>query len=92
MNNIYNNYYIKKIIFSDNIYQPSRCQEVIEQLRICCIKHSKESIVCDGINITKPYEHNTVDFVSSISASSNIYFCIFIKISRIFFNYVKYLL
>ncbi|XP_014474874.1 PREDICTED: cx9C motif-containing protein 4 [Dinoponera quadriceps] len=47
---------------NENIYQPSRCQEVIEELRICCRKYSNQSTVCEGINITKPYEHKTIDF------------------------------
>ncbi|KAH0955401.1 hypothetical protein HN011_006339 [Eciton burchellii] len=47
----------------DNVFQPSRCQEVIEELRQCCIKHrSIDSAVCDGINTTKPYDHMTVDY------------------------------
>ena len=53
--------------FSDNVFQPSRCQDVLEQIRKCCMKHS-DSAVCDGINILKPYEHNTVDYVSLIFA------------------------
>jgi len=53
--------------FSDNVFQPSRCQDVLEQIRKCCIKHS-DSTVCDGINISKPYEHNTVDYVSLVLA------------------------
>ncbi|KYN38375.1 Mature T-cell proliferation 1 neighbor protein [Trachymyrmex septentrionalis] len=51
----------------DNVFQPSRCQDVLEQIRKCCMKHS-DSAVCDGINILKPYEHNTVDYVSLIFA------------------------
>ncbi|XP_025994516.1 cx9C motif-containing protein 4 isoform X2 [Solenopsis invicta] len=47
----------------DNVYQPSRCQEVLEEIRQCCLKHSSNSTVCDGINTSKPYEHNTVDYV-----------------------------
>ncbi|CAK9804481.1 Cx9C motif-containing protein 4 [Anthophora quadrimaculata] len=47
----------------DNVYQPSRCEAVIEQIRQCCIIHSAVSTVCDGIDISKPYEHNTVDYV-----------------------------
>lgn len=50
----------------DNVYQPSRCQEIIEEIRKCCLKHSSISTVCDGINTSKRYEHNTVDYVSSI--------------------------
>ncbi|XP_060817374.1 uncharacterized protein LOC132907937, partial [Bombus pascuorum] len=46
----------------DNVYQPSRCEYVIEELRQCCIKHSAISLVCDGIDTSKPYEHNTVDY------------------------------
>lgn len=53
--------------FLDNVFQPSRCQDVLEQLRKCCIKHS-DSTVCDGINTLKPYQHNTVDYVSVIFA------------------------
>jgi len=51
----------------DNVYQPSRCQEILEEIRKCCIKHSSNSTVCDGINISKPYEHNTIDYVSYIN-------------------------
>lgn len=46
----------------DNVYQPSRCEDVIESIRQCCIKHHDQSIVCEGIDISKPYEHNTVDY------------------------------
>ncbi|XP_011693790.1 PREDICTED: cx9C motif-containing protein 4 [Wasmannia auropunctata] len=46
----------------DNVYQPSRCQEVLEEIRKCCIKNSSNSKVCDGIDTSKPYEHNTVDY------------------------------
>ncbi|XP_046751737.1 cx9C motif-containing protein 4 [Diprion similis] len=46
----------------ENVYQPARCEEVIEELRQCCIKHSTKSLVCDGIDTSKPYEHNTVDY------------------------------
>lgn len=51
------------LIISDNVYQPSRCEKVIEELRQCCIINS-ESLVCEGIDKSKPYEHNTVDYVS----------------------------
>ncbi|XP_011150355.1 cx9C motif-containing protein 4 isoform X1 [Harpegnathos saltator] len=47
---------------NDNIYQPSHCQSVIEELRICCKKHTRDSLVCDGIDITRQYQHNTIDF------------------------------
>ncbi|KAM0726511.1 Cx9C motif-containing protein 4 [Formica fusca] len=46
----------------DNVYQPSRCQEIIEEIRKCCLKHSSISAVCDGIDTSKRYEHNTVDY------------------------------
>ncbi|XP_034171532.1 cx9C motif-containing protein 4 isoform X1 [Osmia lignaria lignaria] len=46
----------------DNVYQPSRCESVIEEIRQCCIHHSAVSVVCDGIDTSKPYEHNTVDY------------------------------
>ncbi|XP_076620414.1 cx9C motif-containing protein 4 [Colletes latitarsis] len=46
----------------DNVYQPSRCESVIEELRQCCILHKATSTVCEGIDISKPYEHNTVDY------------------------------
>ncbi|KZC07502.1 Mature T-cell proliferation 1 neighbor protein [Dufourea novaeangliae] len=51
----------------DNIYQPSRCQSIIEEIRQCCIIHKQNSTVCDGIDTSKPYEHNTVDYVSTES-------------------------
>ncbi|KAI4476776.1 hypothetical protein M0804_013320 [Polistes exclamans] len=38
-----------------------------EDIRQCFIKHAANSIVCDGIDRSKPYEHNTVDYVSTIS-------------------------
>ncbi|XP_015121774.1 uncharacterized protein LOC107044419 [Diachasma alloeum] len=46
----------------ENMYQPARCEVVIEELRQCCIKYSENSVVCDGIDVSKPYEHNTVDY------------------------------
>ncbi|XP_076394219.1 uncharacterized protein LOC100881490 isoform X1 [Megachile rotundata] len=46
----------------DNVYQPSRCESVIEEIRKCCMVHAAVSIVCDGIDTSKPYEHNTVDY------------------------------
>ncbi|XP_011313536.1 cx9C motif-containing protein 4 [Fopius arisanus] len=54
----------------DNVYQPARCEGVIEELRQCCMKHSENSVVCDGIDVSKPYEHNTVDYVSIIGDRS----------------------
>uniref|UniRef100_A0ABD2VW21 Cx9C motif-containing protein 4 n=1 Tax=Trichogramma kaykai TaxID=54128 RepID=A0ABD2VW21_9HYME len=46
----------------ENVYQPSRCEAVIEELRQCCIKISSKSVVCEGIDTSKPYEHKTVDY------------------------------
>lgn len=60
----------------DNVYQPSRCEYVIEELRQCCIKHSAISLVCDGIDTSKPYEHNTVDYVCTNNSVMYNYFII----------------
>lgn len=46
----------------NNIYQPSRCEGVIEELRQCCVKNSAISLVCEGIDTSKPYQHETVDY------------------------------
>ncbi|XP_074102759.1 cx9C motif-containing protein 4 [Cotesia typhae] len=53
----------------DNVYQPSRCETVIEELRQCCIKYFDKSLVCEGIDISKPYEHKTVDYKSALKKS-----------------------
>ncbi|XP_014206557.1 cx9C motif-containing protein 4 isoform X2 [Copidosoma floridanum] len=53
-------------IFAYNVYQPSKCEDVIEELRKCCIKHSSISLVCEGIDTSKPYEHNTVDYKETL--------------------------
>ncbi|XP_014206556.1 cx9C motif-containing protein 4 isoform X1 [Copidosoma floridanum] len=50
----------------NNVYQPSKCEDVIEELRKCCIKHSSISLVCEGIDTSKPYEHNTVDYKETL--------------------------
>lgn len=50
----------------DNVYQPSRCESVIEEIRQCCIKHAAESISCSGIDTSKRYEHNTVDYRTAL--------------------------
>lgn len=73
---------MKYFLLADNVYQPSRCQEVLEELRKCCIKHSANSTVCDGINTSKPYEHNTIDYVSPT------YIC-FIQILRVL-SFISY--
>lgn len=56
----------------DNVYQPSRCESVIEELRQCCIKHSSNSVVCEGIDTTKPYDHKTVDYVRFSNLSDSL--------------------
>ncbi|XP_012264256.2 cx9C motif-containing protein 4 [Athalia rosae] len=48
----------------ENVYQPARCQSVIEEIRQCCIIHASNSIVCSGIDTSQPYEHNTIDYQS----------------------------
>ena len=48
----------------DNVYQPSRCEGVIEELRQCCVVHKEISLVCEGIDTSKKYDHKTVDYVS----------------------------
>ncbi|XP_034945476.1 cx9C motif-containing protein 4 [Chelonus insularis] len=50
----------------DNVYQPSRCTSVIENLRQCCRKHFEHSLVCEGIDISQPYEHKTIDYKQAI--------------------------
>lgn len=55
------------MFITENVYQPSRCENVLEDIRQCCMKHGAHSIVCDGIDTSKPYEHNTIDYVSIIS-------------------------
>ncbi|XP_076177277.1 cx9C motif-containing protein 4-like isoform X1 [Ptiloglossa arizonensis] len=47
---------------NDNIYQPSRCESVLEEIRRCCIVHKSVSKVCEGIDTSKKYEHKTVDY------------------------------
>jgi hypothetical protein len=49
---------------ADNVYQPSKCEHIIEELRQCCIKNNADSVVCTGIDVSRPYEHSTVDYVS----------------------------
>lgn len=62
----------------DNVFQPSRCQEVLDEIRKCCLKHSSVSTVCDGIDTSKRYEHNTIDYVSIIFVLSK--FLSFIRV------------
>lgn len=77
-------YYLFSLFFADNVYQPSRCGGVIEELRQCCIKNSAVSLVCEGIDTSKPYEHNTVDYVSLLHLSYHAH--------SFFFNFISYLL
>ncbi|XP_033214837.1 cx9C motif-containing protein 4 isoform X1 [Belonocnema kinseyi] len=47
----------------ENLYQPYHCGAILEDLRQCCIKHSSARfVVCQGIDTSKPYKHNTVDY------------------------------
>ncbi|KAL6436921.1 hypothetical protein ACFW04_004931 [Cataglyphis niger] len=62
----------------DNVYQPSRCQEILEEIRKCCIKHSSISTVCDGIDTSKRYEHNTVDYFLCVYSSANLFMIFFL--------------
>ncbi|XP_054736547.1 cx9C motif-containing protein 4 [Anastrepha obliqua] len=40
---------------SENNYQESKCLEVLEQMRLCCLKWHKESTCCSGINLERSY-------------------------------------
>ncbi|XP_011497300.1 PREDICTED: cx9C motif-containing protein 4 [Ceratosolen solmsi marchali] len=51
----------------DNVYQPAKCESVIEELRKCCIKSNPDSSVCSGIDTSKPYDHNTVDYKEALN-------------------------
>lgn len=43
-----------RILFvSENNYQEEKCQYAIEAMRECCKKWKKESLCCDGIDITE---------------------------------------
>ncbi|KAH8384639.1 hypothetical protein KR093_003769 [Drosophila rubida] len=40
---------------SENNYQEDRCVEVLEQMRICCLKWHAESLCCSGIDLERSY-------------------------------------
>lgn len=40
---------------NENNYQEDKCLEVLEQMRICCLKWHKESLCCSGIDLEHPY-------------------------------------
>ncbi|XP_039953038.1 cx9C motif-containing protein 4 [Bactrocera tryoni] len=40
---------------SENHYQESKCLEVLEQMRLCCLKWHKESNCCSGIILERSY-------------------------------------
>uniref|UniRef100_A0A6M2DQM5 Cx9C motif-containing protein 4 n=1 Tax=Xenopsylla cheopis TaxID=163159 RepID=A0A6M2DQM5_XENCH len=39
---------------NENNYQESACTEVIELMRLCCVKWGTKSFVCNGIKTEKP--------------------------------------
>lgn len=45
-------------IFAENNFQEYRCSEVLERMRLCCVKWHKESLCCSGINLEKSYLQN----------------------------------
>lgn len=45
-------------IFAENNFQEHRCSEVLERMRLCCLKWHKESLCCSGINLEKSYLQN----------------------------------
>ncbi|XP_023171206.1 cx9C motif-containing protein 4 isoform X2 [Drosophila hydei] len=43
---------------TENNFQEYRCSEVLERMRLCCVKWHKESLCCSGINLEKSYLQN----------------------------------
>ncbi|XP_061391423.1 cx9C motif-containing protein 4 [Musca vetustissima] len=39
----------------ENNYQEEKCKEVLEQMRICCLKWHKTSLCCSGIDLNRSY-------------------------------------
>ncbi|XP_055855408.1 cx9C motif-containing protein 4 [Episyrphus balteatus] len=44
-----------------NNWQESECLEVLEQMRLCCVKWHKESWCCSGIKLDQSYLTETKD-------------------------------
>ncbi|XP_017960189.1 cx9C motif-containing protein 4 isoform X1 [Drosophila navojoa] len=56
----------------ENNFQEHKCSEVLERMRLCCLKWHKESLCCSGINLEKSYLQNPeVEINPKISRSSN---------------------
>ncbi|XP_032596835.1 cx9C motif-containing protein 4 [Drosophila grimshawi] len=61
----------------ENNYQEDRCTEVLEEMRICCLKWHKKSLCCSGINLEeprleKPKSKGTPKSSSGITNNANI--------------------
>lgn len=42
-----------KILVLENNYQEDKCAEVLEAMRLCCLKWKEISLCCEGIEIEK---------------------------------------
>jgi hypothetical protein len=40
-----------KLFFTENNYQESQCQDVLEEMRKCCVQWKSVSLCCEGIDI-----------------------------------------
>ncbi|XP_060652081.1 cx9C motif-containing protein 4 [Drosophila nasuta] len=54
---------------SENNYQEDRCVEVLEQMRVCCLKWHKESLCCSGIDLQKSYIKTTTNVKTGNSST-----------------------
>ncbi|XP_037950219.1 cx9C motif-containing protein 4 [Teleopsis dalmanni] len=44
-----------QVCLQENQYQESKCQDLLEDLRLCCVKWHKESVCCSGIDLSRNY-------------------------------------
>lgn len=42
-------------LFAENNFQEDKCVDVLEEMRICCLKWHKESLCCSGIDLEKSF-------------------------------------
>jgi hypothetical protein len=47
---------MKFFSLSENNWQESACQEVLESMRQCCLKWKDKSLCCEGIDLNKEYK------------------------------------
>ncbi|KAL9913270.1 cx9C motif-containing protein 4 [Glossina fuscipes] len=45
----------------ENNYQESKCLDVLEQMRLCCVKWHRESLCCSGIDLQRSYLNERED-------------------------------